>query len=115
VAAWTFVPSGQPTTGFARIDAVWYTDTQCKNYLTYTELPPPSTLEAWVKSSASVYRPYTAQSVRVSATNQKFGPGNFQVWADAFTFEANTFSIIFGDGFETGNPAAWSSVLPGPG
>ena len=115
LSAWTLVPSGQPATGYAQVGVAWYTDTQCADYLDFAELPPPSTLDAWVESSGSVYRPFTAQSVRISATNQKFGPGNFQVWADAFTLEANTSSIVFGDGFETGNPAAWSSVVPGPG
>ena len=114
ITAWTYVPSGQVAAGFARVDLAWYTDTLCNDYLTFSEFYPPGLFDTWERAGGPAFRPHTALSVRVSAVNQKLGPGSFQVYADAFSLEPNLSSMLFGDSFESGDPGAWSAVILGP-
>jgi len=113
VSAWTYVASGQPAAGYARVDLVWYTDTQCESFLTAHSLPQSSVFDAWERSVGRIFIPHTTQSVRVSAINQKSEAGDFQAFFDAATLDSNQ-TMIFGDSFETGSVDAWSAVTQGP-
>ena len=115
IVARTYVPSGQAGTGFARVDLVWFTDSLCNDYLTYEEFLPPGLFDTWEQAGGPAFRPSTAQSVWVSAVNQKFDAGNFQVYVDALSLQPHVSStMIFGDGFDSGSQAAWSASVPGP-
>jgi hypothetical protein len=115
LAARTYVPSGQAGSGVARVDVVWFTDALCTDYLTYSEFPPPGLFDTWEQAGGPSFRPSTALSARVSAVNQKYGVGSFQVFVDAVSLQPNLSSMIFGDGFDSGSQAAWSASFPGPG
>ena len=113
VSAWTYVASGQPAAGYARVSLVWYTDTQCSAFLTAHALPQSGDFDVWERSVGQVFVPHTAQSVRIMVVNQKFGAGDFQVFFDAVTLEPNQ-TMIFNDSFETGSLDAWSAASQGP-
>jgi len=115
-SVWTYVASGQTATGYARSDLVWYTDTLCDSgsFLGFDEFSHSSLLDVWEQSGGSVFTPPTALSVRVTAVNQSFGDGDFQVYVDGFSLEPN-LSMIFGDSFESGTLDSWSTVVSGPG
>lgn len=113
ISAWTYVASGQTAPGYARIDAVWFTDPACTDYLEYDEIYPAGQLDVWEEAGGVVFRPYTAQSVKIQGINQKTAAGDFQVFVDQFSMVDHP-SPIFGDSFETGTVGAWSSVAPGP-
>jgi len=113
-SAWTYVASGQTATGFARADLWWYTDTLCDSFLSSAVFSNSSLFDVWEPSGGSAFTPPTALSVRVTAINQSFGDGDFQVYVDGFSLEPN-LSMIFGDSFESGTLDAWSTYVSGPG
>lgn len=112
-SAWTFVASGQSATGYAKLGFYWYTDPLCTSFLSGQSFPQSSVLDSWERSAGQVFKPHMAQSVAVSAVNQKFGPGDFQVFFDAVTFEPN-HDMIFRGSFESGSAAEWTAVAQGP-
>lgn len=114
-SAWAYVPSGQVPDGFAGAALTWYNDTMCTGIgsIFTEEFRPFGSFDVWEQMGGAVFTPPTALSVRVLAFNLKLEAGNFQVYFDAFTLEPNP-SMIFGDSFENGTPAAWSGVVPGP-
>lgn len=112
-SGWTYVASGQPATGYAKVSLLWYTDPMCASFLSAHSFPQSSVLDSWERSAGQIFKPHMAQSVNVSAVNQKFGPGDFQVFFDAMTFEPN-HDMIFGGSFESGSTAEWTAVVQGP-
>ena len=112
-SAWTYVASGQPATGYAGVSLIWYTDPMCASFLSAHSFPQSSVFDSWERSAGRLFKPHMAQSVIVSAVNQKIGPGDFQVFFDAVTLERD-HTMIFGSSFETGSVAEWTAVFQGP-
>jgi len=109
-----WIPSGQPSTGSAKLGLFWYDGTACTGALTvggqtpYTGLP-----DGWVfLAHFGQVAPPGTQSAQITAYNIKTSPGTgpFVVHHDGIMF--GIFGGIFADGFEGGDTMVWSSTTP---
>jgi hypothetical protein len=71
-----------------------------------------SGFDNWTFANVSGWTPTGAVSARVAVANQKTAAGDFQTSCDAVFF-AGSPDMVFGDGFETGDPSEWDSSTPG--
>ena len=66
----------------------------------------------WLEVSGAVSTPADTMSVRVSFYAERATGATFEAGFDHLRL--NTVAVIFADGFESGNTAAWSNEVPDP-
>ncbi len=110
---WIKTPLGQTVTGLFQLTWYWYSLPSCAGTQTLAASTPYMTsADDWTYvSTDSEIAPAGTMSaylvLRVYKTSAV--PGTFQVYYDGLDFRDT--SIIFADGFETGDTTAWSSVI----
>lgn len=112
LAAFAFIPSGQPGEGYTYLTVAFYSDSDCGTYMTGRGSQSFSDFDNWVLVHLTGWTPSGAASVQIAAANQKTAPGDFQTYCDAFFFAANP-EMVFADGFETADTSEWSADTGG--
>jgi len=113
LGGWVWIPSGQASTGSAKLGLYWHEGSGCTGNLTvggqtpYTQLPG-----GWVPlAHFGQVAPLGTQSAQLAAYNIKTSPGvgPFVVHHDGVYL--GIFGGIFADGFESGGTGHWSSAV----
>ncbi len=112
VAAHVFIPSGQPGSGYTYITVAFYSDPTCDTYIFAFGSQNAVAFDVWMLLNFTDWTPNGAAGARIAVTNQKTAPGDFQTFADSVYFAQNP-EMVFGDGFESGDLAAWNVVAAG--
>lgn len=112
-AAEILVPGGQSETGRANLLVQWYDQPGCSSGQVGMFLTPwvtDATPDVWHTSSDSAEAPSGAQSARLRLSVLKLeDSGALDAHFDKVVFKEQ----LFGDGFESGDASAWSSVVGG--
>lgn len=112
LAAYVFIPSGQPGGGYTNLAVAFYSDTGCNTYFTGAGTQNFSEFDSWTLLDLTGWTPSGAGSARITVVNQKSSSGDFQTYCDAFFFAANP-DMLFADGFETMDTSEWSADAGG--
>jgi hypothetical protein len=105
-----YVPSGQPTTGTADMVAWIFSDTECSVHIGGTGTRFSPDFDVWQFQTVTEWLPAGAASVGLCLFNSKEGGGDHQTYHDAIFFGPNP-TMVFADGFETGDTSLWSVVF----
>lgn len=113
LGGWVWIPSGQPSSGSAKLGIYWYEAAGCAGNLTVGGQTPYAQLPGgWVHlAHFGMVAPPGTQSAQVTAYNIKTsaGTGPFVVHHDSVYL--GVFGGIFIDGFESGGTGVWSSTV----
>lgn len=112
LSGWTYVPSGQASTGQSYLLAVFFSDPGCADPISVFQTSNFAGFDAWVRLMLIGWSPPESSSVEISLVNTKDQPGDYQVFHDAVFFGPNP-DMVFGDGFETGDTSQWTSAVAG--
>lgn len=108
-----WIPSGQPSTGSAKLGLYWHDGPGCTGNLTvggqtpYAQLP-----DGWVPlAHFGQVAPPGTQSAQVTAYNIKTSPGTGPFVVHHDSVYLGIFGGIFADGFESAGTGNWSSAV----
>ncbi len=113
VAAEILVPGGQSQTGRANLLIQWYELPNCSGFLGLSSTPwiYDSTPDVWYPSFNTTVAPSGAHSARLRLSVEKDqDSGTLLAHFDNVEFSKDQ---VFGDGFESSDTSAWSSVVGG--
>lgn len=113
VAAEILVPGGQAETGGANLLVQWYADSGCFSQLggVLTPWVTDATPDVWLTSVDTFAAPMGVQSARLRLSVAKDQvSGTLDAHFDNVEFAKEH---LFGDGFESSDTSAWSSVVGG--
>ena len=111
VGAEIYIPGSQTETGRADILVQWYSDISCTNFISTANTSSVSTAtpDAWLQVSGFLQAPTGSQSARIRLSVRKEeDSGSLAAHFDNVIFVS---TLIFADGFESGDTSAWSSTV----
>lgn len=116
VGARIYIPGSQTETGRADILVQWYSDMSCTDFISTASSSSVQTTtpDEWLPVSGLLQAPAGCQSARVRLSVRKEeDSGSLAAHFDNVIFVS---TLIFADGFESGDTSAWSyqKSCPGP-